>query len=325
MLTCAEILESRFPQRCFCLELTSCGIALYYFRGNTEDHAICLMYKGKPTNHLITKNDSGEMTVNKKAWGHVRTLQAVINFLQKPQQGWPQRLAYAVKPASDVNTNDDTAQKEAAQKAAAAEEREKARQKREAEEAAAKAEAEAVKAREEAAARAREEAAAKERERAAQAKAEEERAAELRRLQAEADARKQVEAEEKAERDAANAAAAAAATVTAAEVTSHMPISAVSNPSAYMQVTGAGVQPPNVLNANVSQMPAAQQQAQAAVEYKSSVPGNQYAGLPGNPYAMVMPPDSTTVPSAAASGAILNGYEVMDKMYVVISVFRFDP
>lgn len=57
-------------------------------RGETRDHAICLIYRGKATNHLVTTNDDGEMTVNKKPWGHVRSLQAVVNVLQQPQQGW---------------------------------------------------------------------------------------------------------------------------------------------------------------------------------------------------------------------------------------------
>ena len=64
------------------------GTFMVYNRPATNDQALCLIYRGKATHHLISTNGNGEYTMNKKAWGGCRSLQGIINFLQKPAQGW---------------------------------------------------------------------------------------------------------------------------------------------------------------------------------------------------------------------------------------------
>lgn len=62
------------------------------------------MYKGRPTQHLVTKNDSGFMTVNKKQYGESKTIRTLVSSLSKkaPPAGWPVRLCEGVGPDGSV-------------------------------------------------------------------------------------------------------------------------------------------------------------------------------------------------------------------------------
>ena len=64
--------------------------------GTTTEFVLAVVYKGKPTHHLISKH-GGNYLVNKRSYGDHPTLAALIATLQKPGvNGWPVPLANPV-------------------------------------------------------------------------------------------------------------------------------------------------------------------------------------------------------------------------------------
>jgi len=90
--------------------------------------AICVVYKGKPTHHLMVPNAEGFYTVNKKQFGEYKKPAEMIKHLSKKQAGWPVPLdkpVYVVakgseKKEADTSAADAAAAAEAEAAAAAA-------------------------------------------------------------------------------------------------------------------------------------------------------------------------------------------------------------
>ena len=58
---------------------------------------LCLVHKGKPTHHLIAKNDAGFLCVNRRQYGEFKNLQQLVTGLAKPGvDGWPTPLSTPV-------------------------------------------------------------------------------------------------------------------------------------------------------------------------------------------------------------------------------------
>jgi hypothetical protein len=56
--------------------------------------ALCVVFKGKPTHHMIDKNEDGVMTVNKKAFGDFTDVESV--------RGHPDRCGPFNRPRSRI-------------------------------------------------------------------------------------------------------------------------------------------------------------------------------------------------------------------------------
>lgn len=54
----------------------------FLLRGPTNKRVLSVVYKGKPTHHLIATDDDGFFTVNKKKYGESKSVQEVIKLLQ---------------------------------------------------------------------------------------------------------------------------------------------------------------------------------------------------------------------------------------------------
>ena len=50
---------------------------IFLIRTQSGKNTFCIMYKGKPTHHIIGKGDDGFLTVNKKKYGEVKSLKEV--------------------------------------------------------------------------------------------------------------------------------------------------------------------------------------------------------------------------------------------------------
>eukprot|EP00038_Savillea_parva_P003130 m.121308 g.121308 ORF g.121308 m.121308 type:complete len:979 (-) comp11080_c0_seq1:100-3036(-) len=172
------------------------GTFLVYDHSVPGQYILCVVYKGKPTHHLIMEAD-GKLLINKKAYVEASSLNQLVTGLSKPGvPKWPVPLSHNVAPPKvDPETEARAAAEAAAAEAAAQQAREEAEAKAKAEaEAAAEAERQRREA-EEAEARRQQEAAEEEarkkkeaEEEAARKKAEEEAAA-----KAEADRVRRVE------------------------------------------------------------------------------------------------------------------------------------
>eukprot|EP00040_Diaphanoeca_grandis_P034769 m.217014 g.217014 ORF g.217014 m.217014 type:complete len:1119 (-) comp33224_c0_seq1:61-3417(-) len=80
------------------MEVGKDGTFLVRSRDGTGDYAMCVVYKGKPTHHMVTPNDDGVMMVNKKTFGNTGGLAQLIAILQRPATpGWPVALSHGVK------------------------------------------------------------------------------------------------------------------------------------------------------------------------------------------------------------------------------------
>eukprot|EP00041_Stephanoeca_diplocostata_P017358 m.348471 g.348471 ORF g.348471 m.348471 type:complete len:626 (-) comp20674_c0_seq1:101-1978(-) len=81
--------------------------------GVADNYVLCVVYKGRPTHHLIASNASGVVCVNKKAYGAHKTVRGLIEALQKDGvAGWPVALQYPVNRKDDgggAAENADTA------------------------------------------------------------------------------------------------------------------------------------------------------------------------------------------------------------------------
>ncbi len=53
------------------------------------EYVLCVVYKGRPTHHLVKKNEEGMYTVNKKTYGNHSKVTALVNQLSQKTAGWP--------------------------------------------------------------------------------------------------------------------------------------------------------------------------------------------------------------------------------------------
>jgi hypothetical protein len=58
---------------------------------------MCVVFKGKPTHHLIVPNSEGMLTINKKTFKDAKTLKDLITALRQKQPGWPVALVKPIK------------------------------------------------------------------------------------------------------------------------------------------------------------------------------------------------------------------------------------
>jgi hypothetical protein len=68
--------------------------------GQEDQFVLCVVFRGKPTHHLMAQTETGAYTINKKSYGEGphATMEALIMQLQKPgTKGWPVPLT---KPCS---------------------------------------------------------------------------------------------------------------------------------------------------------------------------------------------------------------------------------
>lgn len=69
-----------FTARCPDIELVDTNDGTYLVRvrpGHPGEYVLCVVYKGKPTHHLIMQSESGTFFINKKAFGQNKTVEAV--------------------------------------------------------------------------------------------------------------------------------------------------------------------------------------------------------------------------------------------------------
>jgi len=103
------------------LEEAGCEPGQFFVRsraGKKSEYVLCVAYKGKPTHHLIGKNEDGIYAINKKTFGDFDKLKPLIMALSKPGvKGWPVQLT---KPVNVQGGSDEPAEKKAAPKKAAA-------------------------------------------------------------------------------------------------------------------------------------------------------------------------------------------------------------
>lgn len=60
--------------------------------GKPGHYVIAVIFRGKPTHHMVAPDESGTLTVNKKAFGDHKSIEALIAQLGKKQPGWPVAL-----------------------------------------------------------------------------------------------------------------------------------------------------------------------------------------------------------------------------------------
>jgi len=60
--------------------------------GKPGEYVLCVVFKGKPTHHLIGKNPDGNLTVNKKTFGGHKKIADLISELSSKTAGWPVAL-----------------------------------------------------------------------------------------------------------------------------------------------------------------------------------------------------------------------------------------
>ena len=72
-------------------------------RENPNEFVLSVVYKGKPSHHLIKKNTRGILTIGTKEYGLHTELSELIKFLSKPVKGWPVPLDKSIpKNIADV-------------------------------------------------------------------------------------------------------------------------------------------------------------------------------------------------------------------------------
>ena len=57
--------------------------------GKPGEYVLCVVFKGKPTHHLISKNEDGNLTVNKKTFGGHKKIADLVSELSTKTAGWP--------------------------------------------------------------------------------------------------------------------------------------------------------------------------------------------------------------------------------------------
>lgn len=67
--------------------------------GKANEYVLCVVYKGKPTHHLIAPNDQQQLCVNKKPFGGHSSIESLIGQLQTKTDGWPLPLSGPKNPS----------------------------------------------------------------------------------------------------------------------------------------------------------------------------------------------------------------------------------
>lgn len=94
MLWCAERLREKGAEE---------GDFLVRARnGEQADYALTIMYKGRPTHHVLRADETGVFTVNKLPCGGARSVVAAIDYFSVPVQGWPVVLKRGIPRDADV-------------------------------------------------------------------------------------------------------------------------------------------------------------------------------------------------------------------------------
>lgn len=78
------------------------GTYLVRTRPVANEYVLCVVYKTRPSHHLIKKQENGIFCINNKEYGQNETLDALISTLQKPVPGWPVPLSNPIPPSSAV-------------------------------------------------------------------------------------------------------------------------------------------------------------------------------------------------------------------------------
>lgn len=60
--------------------------------GKPGEYVLCVVFKGKPTHHLIVKNPDGILTINKKTFSGHKKIADLISALSSKTAGWPVAL-----------------------------------------------------------------------------------------------------------------------------------------------------------------------------------------------------------------------------------------
>lgn len=60
---------------------------------SSDQWVLCVIYKDRPTHHLIKTGDDGILSINNKTYGNATTLESLVDTLNKPSvPGWPVQL-----------------------------------------------------------------------------------------------------------------------------------------------------------------------------------------------------------------------------------------
>jgi hypothetical protein len=60
--------------------------------GVDNQYVVAVVFRGKPTHHLVTKGSDGTMLINKQPVGSKKTIADLVQALSKKQPGWPVAL-----------------------------------------------------------------------------------------------------------------------------------------------------------------------------------------------------------------------------------------
>jgi len=83
--------------------------------GKPGEFVMCVVFKNKPTHHLITPNAEGLLTVNKRSFAGAKKITELVNALRKKQPGWPVALVKPIKnPAAKKTSGKSASPKKAA-------------------------------------------------------------------------------------------------------------------------------------------------------------------------------------------------------------------
>ena len=73
---------------------------------------LSVVFKGKPTHHLVSTNEEGQLQVNKKTFGGHTSIESLVTALGTKQPGWPVALNNPLvnhAAAAGGDTNDTAA------------------------------------------------------------------------------------------------------------------------------------------------------------------------------------------------------------------------
>ena len=72
--------------------------------GHKGQYVLSFVFKGKPTHHLVSPNEDGQLQVNKRTFGGHTSIESLVKVLGKRQQGWPVALSTPLVNASAAAT-----------------------------------------------------------------------------------------------------------------------------------------------------------------------------------------------------------------------------
>jgi len=73
--------------------------------GKPGEYVMCVVFKNKPTHHLVTSNADGLLVVNKKTFNDAKKITDLVQALRKKQPGWPVALVKPVKNPEKAKTS----------------------------------------------------------------------------------------------------------------------------------------------------------------------------------------------------------------------------